>query len=123
MKEVLRRDRGLAEWPDQLEGLEPVLDEGVGDGMPDTGILPTADELPAVLLDLAVPHEDINPLVALRRTRWLRGGAVLHLAVRGGPWRSAAAGLGPGAARRLRGWSTRPGRCRPHSHQPPPHSP
>ncbi|WP_440582126.1 acyltransferase domain-containing protein [Streptomyces flavofungini] len=40
--------------------------------------LPGADELPDVLLDLAVPHEDINPLVALRgrlladpEARWL----------------------------------------------------
>ncbi|MGW6026097.1 acyltransferase domain-containing protein [Streptomyces sp. NPDC055099] len=41
-------------------------------------MLPTADELPDVLLDLAVPHEDINDLVALRgrlmgdpEARWL----------------------------------------------------
>jgi hypothetical protein len=30
-------------------------------------VLPDADELPEVLLDLAVPHEDINELVRLRR--------------------------------------------------------
>ncbi|MEU8888291.1 acyltransferase domain-containing protein [Streptomyces sp. NPDC048442] len=49
-------------------------------------MLPTADELPAVLLDLAVPHEDVNPLVALRRTmaedpewRWLLGRCVRGL--------------------------------------------
>ncbi|MFG2499555.1 acyltransferase domain-containing protein [Streptomyces sp. NPDC048441] len=30
-------------------------------------MLPSADELPDVLLDLAVPHEDINGLVALHR--------------------------------------------------------
>lgn len=30
--------------------------------------LPSPDELPAALLELAVPHEDINPLVALRPT-------------------------------------------------------
>ncbi len=30
-------------------------------------MLPDADDLPEVLLDLAVPHEDINELVALRR--------------------------------------------------------
>ncbi|MFJ9243308.1 acyltransferase domain-containing protein [Streptomyces sp. NPDC101776] len=30
-------------------------------------MLPDADELPEVLLDLAVPHEDINELVRLRR--------------------------------------------------------
>ncbi|MEU1119783.1 MULTISPECIES: acyltransferase domain-containing protein [unclassified Streptomyces] len=41
-------------------------------------MLPDADELPEVLLDLAVPHEDINALVALRgrlradpEARWL----------------------------------------------------
>ncbi|MFJ4721570.1 acyltransferase domain-containing protein [Streptomyces luteogriseus] len=31
-------------------------------------MLPDADALPEILLDLAVPHEDINDLVALRRT-------------------------------------------------------
>ncbi|GHI08503.1 acyltransferase [Streptomyces cellostaticus] len=31
-------------------------------------MLPDADDLPEALLDLAVPHEDINELVALRRT-------------------------------------------------------
>ncbi|MEV5436287.1 acyltransferase domain-containing protein [Streptomyces sp. NPDC052682] len=31
-------------------------------------MVPDAEELPEVLLDLAVPHEDINDLVALRRT-------------------------------------------------------
>ncbi|MDW4907920.1 acyltransferase domain-containing protein [Streptomyces sp. ADMS] len=30
-------------------------------------MLPDADDLPEILLDLAVPHEDINELVALRR--------------------------------------------------------
>ncbi|MFC8127527.1 acyltransferase domain-containing protein [Streptomyces sp. NPDC057302] len=41
-------------------------------------MLPSADELPDVLLDLAVPHEDINDLLALRarladdpEARWL----------------------------------------------------
>ncbi|MEU6993574.1 acyltransferase domain-containing protein [Streptomyces sp. NPDC046465] len=33
-------------------------------------MLPDADELPEVLLDLAVPHEDINALVALRDRLW-----------------------------------------------------
>ncbi|MFD6434901.1 acyltransferase domain-containing protein [Streptomyces venezuelae] len=33
-------------------------------------MLPDADALPEVLLDLAVPHEDINPLVALRGRLW-----------------------------------------------------
>ncbi|MEU1405125.1 acyltransferase domain-containing protein [Streptomyces sp. NPDC005728] len=31
-------------------------------------MLPDADDLPELLLDLAVPHEDINELVAMRRT-------------------------------------------------------
>ncbi|MGW1002922.1 acyltransferase domain-containing protein [Streptomyces sp. NPDC002520] len=31
-------------------------------------MLPDADDLPELLLDLAVPHEDINEMVALRRT-------------------------------------------------------
>ncbi|SMQ15577.1 hypothetical protein SAMN06272771_1911 [Streptomyces sp. Ag82_O1-12] len=31
-------------------------------------MLPDADALPEILLDPAVPHEDINDLVALRRT-------------------------------------------------------
>ncbi|MCK8432436.1 hypothetical protein G3I77_05110 [Streptomyces sp. D2-8] len=31
-------------------------------------MLPDADTLPEILLDLAVPHEDIDDLVALRRT-------------------------------------------------------
>lgn len=30
-------------------------------------MLPDADDLPDLLLDLAVPHEDINELVALPR--------------------------------------------------------
>ncbi|MFJ2772768.1 acyltransferase domain-containing protein [Streptomyces sp. NPDC087300] len=33
-------------------------------------MLPEADELPDVLLDLAVPHEDVNGLVALRDRLW-----------------------------------------------------
>ncbi|MEU7580566.1 acyltransferase domain-containing protein [Streptomyces sp. NPDC041068] len=33
-------------------------------------MLPDADALPEVLLDLAVPHEDINALVALRGRLW-----------------------------------------------------
>src|SRR3954453_23801326 len=34
----------------------------------DRTVLPDADDLPELLLDLAVPHEDINELVGLRRT-------------------------------------------------------
>ncbi|GGW84868.1 acyltransferase domain-containing protein [Streptomyces lomondensis] len=39
-------------------------------------MLPDADMLPEILLDLAVPHEDINDLVALRRTLTSDAGAV-----------------------------------------------
>lgn len=57
MLEALRSDTGLRAW---LEGLESA-------GPPRTEAeLPDADALPEVLLDLGVPHEDINTLVALR---------------------------------------------------------
>ncbi|WP_447036751.1 acyltransferase domain-containing protein [Streptomyces sp. DSM 118878] len=69
MLEALRSDAGLAAWLDELEGAGPPRAEAR---------LPDADELPEVLLDLAVPHEDINALVALRgrlmadpEARWL----------------------------------------------------
>ncbi|MFI8893007.1 acyltransferase domain-containing protein [Streptomyces paradoxus] len=39
-------------------------------------MLPDADALPETLLDLAVPHEDINDLVALRRTLTADSGAM-----------------------------------------------
>ena len=39
-------------------------------------MLPDADTLPETLLDLAVPHEDINDLVALRRTLTTDSGAM-----------------------------------------------
>ncbi|MFF8936254.1 acyltransferase domain-containing protein [Streptomyces paradoxus] len=39
-------------------------------------MLPDADTLPETLLDLAVPHEDINDLVALRRTLITDSGAM-----------------------------------------------
>ncbi|WP_210587498.1 acyltransferase domain-containing protein [Streptomyces sp. GESEQ-35] len=39
-------------------------------------MLPDTDELPEILLDLAVPHEDINELVALRRTLTADAGAM-----------------------------------------------
>ncbi|MFJ4239228.1 acyltransferase domain-containing protein [Streptomyces iakyrus] len=39
-------------------------------------MLPDADTLPETLLDLAVPHEDINHLVALRRTLTADAGAM-----------------------------------------------
>jgi hypothetical protein len=55
--EALREDTRLAEWMRDLES------EG---GAPTEVVLPDADELPGILLDLSVPHEDINDLVALR---------------------------------------------------------
>lgn len=64
-----RTDEKLAAWLKDLEGAPEPLAQAV---------LPTADELPDVLLDLAVPHEDVNGLVALRgrlmqdaEARWL----------------------------------------------------
>jgi hypothetical protein len=55
--EALRADARLAEWLRDLEseGAPPV-----------EVVLPDADELPDVLLDLTVAHEHINELVALR---------------------------------------------------------
>ncbi|MGW0907805.1 acyltransferase domain-containing protein [Streptomyces sp. NPDC002853] len=52
-----RTDKWLAGWLKDLEAAEEPRFEAV---------LPPADELVDVLLDLAVPHEDINGLVALR---------------------------------------------------------
>lgn len=94
-----RTDERLAAWLKDLEGAEEpggevltgetptgeTLTGGTPTGETLTGetltcgaILPSADELPDVLLDLAVPHEDINDLVALRgrfaadpEARWL----------------------------------------------------
>jgi hypothetical protein len=57
--ETLRSDQKLADWLRVLETAHvPPIDV----------VLPQADELPAILLDLAVPHEEINGLVALRDT-------------------------------------------------------
>ncbi|MET7854408.1 acyltransferase domain-containing protein [Streptomyces avermitilis] len=55
--DALRADARLAEWLRDLES--------EGDARVEVA-LPGADELPDVLLDLSVPHEDINELVALR---------------------------------------------------------
>ncbi|MFI9649761.1 acyltransferase domain-containing protein [Streptomyces sp. NPDC052040] len=55
--ETVRADARLAEWLTDLER---------EDAPGETGVLPGADELPEILLDLAVPHEDINEVVALR---------------------------------------------------------
>ncbi|MFF4354158.1 acyltransferase domain-containing protein [Streptomyces sp. NPDC001530] len=55
--EALRADARLAEWLRDLES----------EGAPRVeAVLPDADELPDVLLDLTVAHEHINELVALR---------------------------------------------------------
>jgi hypothetical protein len=63
--DVVRADERLAEWLKELEE----GDEDAPDA-PDTlrRWLPDAEELPDVLQDLAVPYEDVNDLVALRRT-------------------------------------------------------
>ncbi|WP_406329129.1 acyltransferase domain-containing protein [Streptomyces sp. NBC_00203] len=55
--DALRADARLAEWLRDLESEGPPRTEAV---------LPDADELPDVLLDLTVAHEHINELVALR---------------------------------------------------------
>ncbi len=67
--ETLRSDRRLDQWLRELEADDsPRIEAG----------WPDAEQLPAVLLDLAVPHEDINELVALQarmtgdpEVRWL----------------------------------------------------
>ena len=80
--ETLRSDRHLGEW---LRGLETDDSPRIEVAWPD------ADELPAVLLDLAIPHEDINELVGLRarmtgdsELRWLLERAVQSQAARVG---------------------------------------
>ncbi|WP_055491742.1 acyltransferase domain-containing protein [Streptomyces sp. TP-A0356] len=69
--ETLRADARLAEW---LRGLASEGDLRV------EAVLPDADELPDVLLDLSVPHEDINELVALRDRLGADEGAMTLLA-------------------------------------------
>src|SRR6266567_2306976 len=69
MLETLRSDEKLGAWLRVLESSDaPEVDVA----------LPRAGDLPAVLLDLAVPHPDINELVAVRdavlehpESRWL----------------------------------------------------
>ncbi|MFF2849332.1 acyltransferase domain-containing protein [Streptomyces sp. NPDC058001] len=77
MLDDLRGEDGFARWLKELENPDLPQVEAT---------LPTADELPEVLLDLAVPHGDINELVALRRRltgdrdlRWLLERAVSGL--------------------------------------------
>lgn len=69
--EALRADARTAEWLRDLENGGPA---------PREAVLPDADELPDVLLDLAVPHEHINELVALRARLVADPGAMALLA-------------------------------------------
>lgn len=73
--DAVRADERLADW---LKGLEESESAPGAEAR-----LPDADELPDVLVDLAVPYEDINELVALRRmpaadegATWLLGRCV-----------------------------------------------
>lgn len=69
MLESLRLDRTLDRWLRELDG----------ESSPEVDVtLPDADDLPDVLLDLAVPHVDVNEIVAVRSrvvgdadARWL----------------------------------------------------
>ncbi|WP_425535561.1 acyltransferase domain-containing protein [Streptomyces aureus] len=69
--EALRADARTAEWLRDLENGGPA---------PREAVLPDTDELPDVLLDLAVPHEHINELVALRARLAADPGAMALLA-------------------------------------------
>jgi hypothetical protein len=56
IRELLSEDEQTRKWLTHLDEI----------GAPDVAVaLPAANDLPAVLLDLAVPHEDIGTLVAL----------------------------------------------------------
>ncbi|BBC37334.1 hypothetical protein SGFS_086280 [Streptomyces graminofaciens] len=65
--DVLRADEKVGEW---LKGLESGGVSGAAVDLPAAElpevVLPEGDDLPDVLLDLAVPFEDVNDLVALR---------------------------------------------------------
>ncbi|MFI1441237.1 acyltransferase domain-containing protein [Streptomyces fructofermentans] len=62
--ETLRADEKLARWLRDLESeCAPRSD---GTDLRDGPDLPDANDLPDVLLDLSVPHEHVNELVALR---------------------------------------------------------
>jgi hypothetical protein len=60
LRRLLRRDDQTRAW---LEHLERIATHELD------AALPAADDLAAVLLELAVPHEDIDALVALRPSR------------------------------------------------------
>jgi hypothetical protein len=65
--DALKADAELAEW---VAGQE-------AEGAPRVPVEPpSADELPDLLLDLAVPYEDVNEIVAVRRTLFADAGAV-----------------------------------------------
>lgn len=69
--EALRADARLADWLRDLES----------EGAPGVeALLPDADELPDILLDLTVAHEHINELVALRARLVADPGAMTLLA-------------------------------------------
>lgn len=56
LRELLREDEKTTRWTEYLEAI----------GEPDFEVaLPSAEVLPLVLVQLAVPHEDINTLVAM----------------------------------------------------------
>ena len=60
LRAFLGEDEGTRAWLDHLDGI----------GEPDFEVaLPSADDLPSLLVRLAVPHEDVDELVALRPTR------------------------------------------------------
>lgn len=89
--EAVRADEWGARWLAELERPEVAR---VAAGLPEAG------ELPEILLDLAVPHESVNELVALRRRfdrepqwRWLLDRALSGLLHR--PDEPGAA-IGPG---------------------------
>lgn len=58
--DALRTDEKLAEWLKRLE-------ESGDAATAEEARLPGPDELPDALVDLAVPYEDVNDMVALRR--------------------------------------------------------
>ncbi|MFI7387571.1 acyltransferase domain-containing protein [Streptomyces sp. NPDC049813] len=89
MLDVLRADAACADWLAALEN--PAI--------PRLSVeLPDAVDLPDVLLDLAVPHEDVNALVRLRDELLAAPGlpALLERAVSGLLWRLGEPGHGTG---------------------------
>lgn len=58
--EMLRADEGYAAWLADLEAFD------TSDSAQIDVMLPSVHDLPAVLVDLAIPHEDVNAMTALR---------------------------------------------------------